>query len=192
MPGMKPRFIYALRDPETDEVRYVGASTAPINRFRDHYASRHQAVSPTGKWVADLAERGFRPGFMIIEEVAGENWGDRECFWIEHYRERGDRLTNQSTGGAGPRALEVGRWSRKYDRCTSCGRDDRRHASNGLCIACFVRDAHRRTEQPERPYYEWSWDYPACVECGTTERPHKGHGLCANCFARRKRQLRAS
>lgn len=36
-----------------------------------------------------------------------------------------------------------GGWSRNYQKCTECGRTDRRHASRGRCINCVCRERER-------------------------------------------------
>lgn len=188
----KPRFIYGLAEPDSGEVRYVGATTNTIKRLTAHLWHQKTRQQSVHNWVAKLAETSKQPMLCILEECDGDSWQERERYWIAHFRSRGNDLFNSDNGGAGARGLDVGQWSRDYDVCQDCGKTDLRHAAHGLCVRCWSRQHHRATMQPNRPYHDWSLDYAACVECGTTDRPHKGNGLCTNCFARQRRRMRAS
>ncbi len=41
-------------------------------------------------------------------------------------------------------------WSRKYNKCVSCGKTTERHISRGLCAACYHRDIERRHKRHVR------------------------------------------
>lgn len=183
----KARYIYTLSDPRSGAVRYVGITTQPARRLRDHCSLKGRKGPLLRAWMRSILSDGVMPMFSIVDTTNADNWRDCERRWIAYFVERGHDLVNGRDGGDGPQPIE--RWSRDRDECIGCGRSDRRHAANGLCDACYNRDRHRRTKQPNRHYYEWSLDYPNCIECGTTGRPHKGHGLCENCFARRRIRL---
>ena len=98
-------FIYALIDPFTEEVRYVGKSNRPKERFRDHLyeATVYGAKRNTHKyrWILQVLNQGSKPRLRILEEVALEIWGEREQFWMDHFRAQGCRLTNSCDGGYG-------------------------------------------------------------------------------------------
>lgn len=35
-------------------------------------------------------------------------------------------------------------WARNFERCTKCGRDDRKHSGGGLCYACYnLKNYHK-------------------------------------------------
>lgn len=38
-------------------------------------------------------------------------------------------------------------WSRKYEKCTACGRSDRRHCGRGLCEICYCAQRRRNKGQ---------------------------------------------
>jgi len=91
--------IYVLRDPRTNEVRYVGKTVKSLSaRLSGHIFSSKSARTHRDKWIASLMAHGVRPTIELIE-VAFENWAAREAFWISHYRS--DRLTNHTDGGEG-------------------------------------------------------------------------------------------
>lgn len=93
--------IYVLRDPRTNEVRYVGKTVKSLaERLSGHINHAGRVKSPRGSWIISLAQQGLTP---IIEEieVAGDNWADRERYWIAHYRSTTGKLTNICDGGEG-------------------------------------------------------------------------------------------
>jgi NUMOD3 motif len=101
-PNGKPVSIYALKDPVTDEIRYIGWAITPGKRLMTHIA-----VSRSGKeknhranWIRSLLARGLAPKLHIIESGVTD-FAEREIFWIAHYRALGCRLTNGTDGGEG-------------------------------------------------------------------------------------------
>ncbi|HEX7906851.1 MAG TPA: GIY-YIG nuclease family protein [Paraburkholderia sp.] len=93
--------IYVLRDPRTDEVRYVGKTVKTLaDRLSGHINRSRRIKSPSGSWIKSLAKEGLMP---IIEEIetAGDDWAERERYWIAHYRSVTHKLTNICDGGEG-------------------------------------------------------------------------------------------
>jgi hypothetical protein len=37
------------------------------------------------------------------------------------------------------------KWSRQFDQCIKCGRNDRRHISRGLCLNCYRQETEKRS-----------------------------------------------
>jgi hypothetical protein len=65
---MSIHYIYILRCPQTNEIRYVGCTEHPKIRERNH--CRHAVSNPNTRvlmWVKSLREQGMRPVFEIIE-----------------------------------------------------------------------------------------------------------------------------
>jgi group I intron endonuclease len=94
-------FIYILRCPETNEVRYVGKSNDPKRRIYAHVRKDKTASNHKINWIQSLLKRGLRPKLEIIEEVDIENWRTREKFWIKYFKRIGAKLTNYCSGGEG-------------------------------------------------------------------------------------------
>lgn len=93
--------IYVLRDPRNNEIRYVGKTVAPLKkRLSSHLHDSKTKKSHRGRWIASLTKIDLAP---VIEEIeqAGENWAERERFWIAFYRTSIPNLTNECDGGEG-------------------------------------------------------------------------------------------
>ena len=92
--------IYALIDPETDEIRYIGKSNNAQNRLNHHIRDRVKRKVPVSVWINDLMERGMRPRLVVLERVV--DWEEAEIRLIAVSRARGDRLLNVADGGIQP------------------------------------------------------------------------------------------
>ena len=98
---LQTAYIYALLDPRTDEVRYIGWSRNPQARLHKHVSDSVKRSTHCHNWVARLLADGYRPLMQIIEETDLASYAERERFWIAFYRSSGARLTNHSDGGDG-------------------------------------------------------------------------------------------
>jgi hypothetical protein len=85
--------IYALLEPDSDEVRYVGrTANHPWQRYSQHLMGVDRA---TKLWVRALRPRHKVPAMKILEEeVSSEVAGIRERHWIAYYRGQGAHLLN--------------------------------------------------------------------------------------------------
>lgn len=93
-------YIYALLDPETQEIRYIGKSIRPVERLTNHMNSRERCHRTN--WLASLKKKGLRPELVILERIHGEwPWQFSERFWIAYGRKMGWPLTNGTDGGDG-------------------------------------------------------------------------------------------
>lgn len=93
-------YIYGLREPDTQLIRYIGKTTNPHRRWLNHLCEKsktHRAY-----WIQSLERRGLRPEIVIIEEVYGAwPWQESERFWIAFARCNGWPLVNMTDGGDG-------------------------------------------------------------------------------------------
>ena len=106
---MSSRFlIYALSDPRTGDVRYVGKTEWEGNRRFNHHMYRARWMVD-GKpkfrqhvycWIRSLG--GLAPVMEVVEECGDHtSLVEAEQFWIEQFRAMGFRLTNHTVGGEG-------------------------------------------------------------------------------------------
>jgi group I intron endonuclease len=95
-------YIYALIDPRDQQIRYVGKATDLSLRLRNHIKDARKGKSDhKSRWIAVLLRADLRPALEILEQCPLSDWRARECYWIEHLRAQGCRLTNAKEGGAG-------------------------------------------------------------------------------------------
>lgn len=93
-------FIYALVDPNTAEVRYIGKSDNPAKRLADHIrectAQRYGTSNQRKRaWINRLLSAGQKPVVIVLQELQpGEDWAHTEFCWGWHYRTRGADLVN--------------------------------------------------------------------------------------------------
>jgi hypothetical protein len=97
----RPTFIYVLKDPRNNKVRYVGQTTRPLKkRLRQHIAEKSSTYKCN--WIQSLRRDGVKPIIALIQEVPYyDDWRVWEAFWIKLYRDLGYRLVNATDGGEG-------------------------------------------------------------------------------------------
>jgi hypothetical protein len=84
--------IYALVDPDSDEVRYVGRTTNnPWQRYSQHLMGTGNA---TKAWIRGLRPEHKVPALKILEESVSVEASSRERYWIEYWRSQGAQLLN--------------------------------------------------------------------------------------------------
>jgi group I intron endonuclease len=94
-------YIYALKCPDTLHVRYVGKSINPQKRLCRHlYEAKTGSKTHRHNWINQLTECGKKPLLEILEEVAANQWADRERYYIALYKPTG-LLVNATEGGDG-------------------------------------------------------------------------------------------
>jgi len=94
--------IYALIDPRTKEIRYIGKSNNPEYRLKQHLkrdvilCDNHRT-----RWIRQLLLEKLQPILVILEKVPSSEWQIHEKKWIKKYRILGFNLTNSTDGGDG-------------------------------------------------------------------------------------------
>lgn len=87
-------FIYALVDPRTNEVTYVGLTNNPNSRFQDHMSNFGTNIKKSN-WIRQLRDEHLGPRMSILEIVdTKEAATEREKYWINHYLSSGASLVN--------------------------------------------------------------------------------------------------
>lgn len=125
---MKTTYIYALVDPDTDEVRYIGKTGDPSKRLSQHCATGAKPTDERSRWIASLKAQAKKPKLVVIEECTGNTWTAAERKWIAHYRTLNPSLTNVGNGGEGgdglypailPQTLVTPQMRQEIDRVAS-------------------------------------------------------------------------
>jgi GIY-YIG catalytic domain-containing protein/NUMOD3 motif-containing protein len=97
---MRTTFIYALCDPDTGDIRYIGKSDRPEERFKVHLRDLRHANHRVN-WIKNLLTSGKSPRLQIIDEVPAEHWQQLEIAYIEFFKGCGYLLVNGTSGGNG-------------------------------------------------------------------------------------------
>jgi hypothetical protein len=93
-------YIYALKDPRTDEVRYVGKTAHLRIRYNQHVnitQLKKRRRTHLSNWIFLLESLGLKPTLQILEETEKDNWVELERKWIKHFT----NLCNSTEGGEG-------------------------------------------------------------------------------------------
>lgn len=87
-------YIYTLKDPRDNTIRYIGMSKDPVKRLASHY-SLSDGTGEKQQWLRELRDAGFRPTLEILEKVEYPRMPrQRECYWIHFYLKQGEPLLN--------------------------------------------------------------------------------------------------
>ena len=99
---MKHTKIYALLDPSTNIIRYVGLTTVALNhRLNQHvYAAKTRSQTHRTKWINSLKEK---PVIILIDEIISDQveWWLEE-YYISQFKAWGFNLVNATDGGKVP------------------------------------------------------------------------------------------
>lgn len=98
---MENTFIYALCEPGTRTVRYIGKANNPKRRLRQHLRYTIQNETHIGRWLRSLVSVGLSPALVVLAEVSRDSWQQEEIRYIRSARILGLNLTNGTDGGDG-------------------------------------------------------------------------------------------
>lgn len=93
--------IYALCDPDTAEVRYIGKANDPAGRLRSHIRDCRRRKTPVYDWISKLLSAGKAPEMFVVRHECA-NWQGEERHLIAKARAFGMRLLNVADGGDEP------------------------------------------------------------------------------------------
>lgn len=94
--------IYALRDPHTGEVRYIGKANCSRRRLVSHARDSQHRNTPVYVWWRALRAQGKSPVLEVLDAaVTEETWATRERELIAQHRLTA-ALLNVSPGGNAP------------------------------------------------------------------------------------------
>lgn len=91
----KYTYIYALLDPITNEIRYIGKSNNPKKRINNHIYESKKLTTHKANWIKSLIKKNLKPKIKIIEKVLYNEWEKKEKYYILKYK----NLTNFLKGG---------------------------------------------------------------------------------------------
>lgn len=95
---MREVTIYALIDPRTGRIRYVGKTVDLKKRLKAHLRANEKG--PKDRWIRRLQEKDLEPKVEVLEKCAESKWEAREKYWIKKMRRKeGSALLNRAPGG---------------------------------------------------------------------------------------------
>jgi hypothetical protein len=93
-------YIYVLKDPRTDLVRYVGKTVNLYNRYHNHINKAKNLKTHNDRWITVLLKINNKPILEVIDECY-DDWEDKEKFYIKLFKSVGADLCNHTLGGEG-------------------------------------------------------------------------------------------
>jgi len=95
--------IYALKDPDTSEIRYIGQSKNVHMRYGTHINAARKGKSDLNgsykEWMDDLRKRGKDPVLEVLEEVEDADAGRAERRLIRCHMDSGHLVNNRLPWG---------------------------------------------------------------------------------------------
>lgn len=90
-------YFYALKDPFTLKIRYIGQTVAPDNRYRNHiYEAKKNNKNHKERWIIQLLRKNAKPIMEILWEdvMSAKEANNFETDMIQFYKDEGCNLTN--------------------------------------------------------------------------------------------------
>ena len=99
---MNTFYIYSLKNPITNEIRYIGKTGDLHRRLQNHISHSKTHNTRICNWIKSLITNNLLPIIDIIEICNDSNWEEREIYWIQYYKDLGFNLVNFRKGGNEP------------------------------------------------------------------------------------------
>lgn len=94
--------IYALKDPESGSVRYIGKANDSAKRLKSHLQDSKRRKTPVYCWIQKLEKAGKTPSVEVLLVCEKDAWPEYETRLIAEYRAAGAALLNVADGGDEP------------------------------------------------------------------------------------------
>lgn len=93
--------IYALCEPGTDTIRYIGRTLNLVRRFNEHLKISVHSKTHLGCWIRGIVSRGVVPSVQILCRCAASESAKEEIRCIREAKTSGMDLVNGTCGGDG-------------------------------------------------------------------------------------------
>lgn len=152
--------VYALIDPRTNLVRYVGVTFRGLQRRFNEQLSRARKGGRTHRdcWIRSLLNKGLSPVQCLLDLGTGD-WRVAEKRWIAFYRASG-QLVNHTDGGEGtpgciPTKETREKWSkirrgRKYEPGRRSGMLGKHHSPETRAKIAAAGRGRKHTDATKR------------------------------------------
>lgn len=90
--------IYALVDPDSLTVNYVGATTLELKIRKSAHISnaKRKSCAPVYMWLFDLLKNGKKPKIVLLERT---RCSYKEFYWIQYFLRIGHPIKNRAMTG---------------------------------------------------------------------------------------------
>lgn len=89
-------YIYALIDPDTKEIRYIGKARNPHTRYTNHLSPGDRSNALKYIWISKLAGDGKKPILALLEKIEDARSDEVELQYIRLYSARFSLLNKEA------------------------------------------------------------------------------------------------
>lgn len=95
-------YIYSLKDPRDNQIKYIGKANNIDTRLYTHTVNCNLVKNtPKIQWIKSLKDKGLKPIIEEIDCVLKSEWQFWEKHYISLYKSWGFNLKNYTLGGDG-------------------------------------------------------------------------------------------
>ena len=139
-------YLYALIDPRTVEIRYIGKTTNPKARYKGHLYD--QSKTHRGAWLRVLRRLGLKPVMNILEPIgSSKEAAVREQELIRDYRDEEYNLVTATAGGEGMPGFHHTAKTKQKMREAALGRERSTETRRKIGAASRGRECSVKTRQ---------------------------------------------
>jgi hypothetical protein len=130
-------FIYVLKDPDTQEIRYVGKTIKPLKyRLTGHIYSCKKEKNHRTNWIKSIIKKGKKPIIEMIDFCPWNKSQELESYWIIKLKNEGCNLINATNGGEGQLGLKLSK-TRKDNLILAASKTVYQYSLDGIFIKQF-------------------------------------------------------
>jgi hypothetical protein len=97
----KIKYIYGLKDPRNQEIKYIGSSYSPSKRLQEHIYDTKREKTKKSNWIKKLLLLDLKPEIEILKNSNDEEYLYWESFFIKYFKSEGFVLLNYDDNGVG-------------------------------------------------------------------------------------------
>jgi hypothetical protein len=139
-------YIYTLKDPISNEIRYIGKTNNIERRFQKHITEKRNNTYKE-QWISGLKNKGYLPIIEIIDTVPKEDWIFWETWWISLFKSWNFKLTNISIGGEGGPLSEETKNKIRLSKIGSKGRLGTKNTEESKLRMSIDRKGKKQTKE---------------------------------------------
>lgn len=153
-------YIYLLKHPDTQEIRYVGKSKHPKRRYSEHIYRKvlEQKKTHLTYWLLSLLNEGKKPIMEIVDETDGD-WETLEKLWIKKF----SNLCNLTEGGEGCHGYKQPLEHREKRKQSMLGKNKGKSVPKEATLS-MLEKRKERNSKPEKRALKYSLEQIKAVK----------------------------